>query len=100
MRGALGEEKGGVIDPPSYDLQISEGFENLRLEDLRMEETPADDLARPAPPPQRGAGGGLIPPRGVHRRPPASLISASCCKAFMSLVGETESFLCFSWCLF
>ena len=25
MRGALGEEKGGVIDPPSYDLQISEG---------------------------------------------------------------------------
>ena len=25
MRGAPGEEKGGVIDPPSYDLQISEG---------------------------------------------------------------------------
>ena len=25
MRGGLGEEKGGVIDPPSYDLQISEG---------------------------------------------------------------------------
>ena len=25
MRGALGEEKGGVIDPPSYDLQIYEG---------------------------------------------------------------------------
>ena len=25
MRGALWEEKGGVIDPPTYDLQISEG---------------------------------------------------------------------------
>ena len=24
MRGAPGEEKGGVIDPPSYDLQIYE----------------------------------------------------------------------------
>ena len=25
MREAPGEEKGGVIDPPSYDLQISNG---------------------------------------------------------------------------
>ena len=33
------------------------------LEDLRMEETPAVDLARPAPP-HEGAGGGLPPPRG------------------------------------
>ena len=39
------------------------------LEDLRMEETPAVDLARPAPP--QGAGGGLPPPRGITAaRPP------------------------------
>ena len=25
MRGALGDEKEGVIDPPTYDLQICEG---------------------------------------------------------------------------
>ena len=25
MRGAPGEEKGGVLDPPTYDLQIYEG---------------------------------------------------------------------------
>ena len=29
MRGALGEEKGGVIDPLTYDLQIYErNYEN------------------------------------------------------------------------
>ena len=71
MRGAPGEEKGGVIDPPSYDLQISEGdLEDLRMEDLRMEETEAVDLARPAPP--HGGGRRIDFPKGDHRRPPAS----------------------------
>ena len=39
-----------------YVKGIVGGFE---IGDLRMEETPADDLARPAPPPRRGAGGGF-----------------------------------------
>ena len=39
------------------------------LEDLRMEATPADDLARPAPP-LRG-GRRIASPKGEHRRPPA-----------------------------
>ena len=40
------------------------------LEDLRMKETPADDLARPAPPPE-GAGGGLTSPRGITAARPS-----------------------------
>ena len=39
------------------------------LEDLRMEATPADDLARPAPP--QGGGRRIASPKGDHRRPPA-----------------------------
>ena len=59
MRGALGEEKGGVIDPPTYDLQISNGNYEKDMEDLRMEETPADGLARPCSASTREAGGGF-----------------------------------------
>ena len=42
------------------------------LEDLRLEETPAVDLARPCSASQREAGGGFIqlkPPVGEYRRP-------------------------------
>ena len=46
------------------------------LEDLRMEETAADDPARPAPHPF-GGGRRIDFPKGDHRRPPALLSSAA-----------------------
>ena len=40
------------------------------LEDLRMDASPADDLARSAPPPS-GSGRRIASPKGDHRRLPA-----------------------------
>ena len=67
MRGALGEEKGGVIDPPSYDLQIYERKYEKDMGGFEMEETSAADPARPAPP-HEGAGGGFK--RSAHSAGP------------------------------
>ena len=65
------------------------------LEDLRMEETPAVDPARPAP---QGDGRRIDLPQGDHHRPPALLSSAalrqglgvSSASGFESLVLEAS----------